>query len=183
MAVKTRKKGLSREAKSARVEVLKQEVAEASMVIFTGLTGIPAMDITEFRKQLRKQGGRLRICKNNVLFRVFDQLEESEIAPLISGSTGLIILKQGDEMLLARTIYDFLREREEKFMPRGGFQYGMAVSVEQLRMLSKLPGREAVLAQFLGALSGPISNFIYILQAVPQQTVSVLKQISEKEPS
>ena len=58
---------------------------------------------------------------------------------------------------------------------------GQLFKGNQINELAKLPDREVLLAQLLGTISAPISNFVYSLQNLLQQMVIVLNAIKEKK--
>ena len=57
----------------------------------------------------------------------------------------------------------------------GGFQDKAA-----LETLAKLPGKNVLQAQAVGAIAAPMTGLLYTMQAKMQELLSVLKQASEK---
>ena len=57
----------------------------------------------------------------------------------------------------------------------GSFQDRIA-----LEALSKLPGKDVLQAQAVGAIAAPMTGLLYTMQAKMQELILVLKQASEK---
>jgi len=55
------------------------------------------------------------------------------------------------------------------------------LATNQVVELSKLPGREVLLAKLLGQLNAPAQSFVGVLAAVPRSLVQVLAAFEEKK--
>jgi len=166
--------------KSAAVEKWREGLSKTEFVIFVGFSRITVPEVTEFRREVKKAGGRFKVIKNTLFSRALEGLNLTGAEDLISGPTGIISFSEGDELPLIKSIFNFTKDKEGKLDFRGGYQKQVPISAEQLADLAKLPDRKAVLSRVCGTLLSPISHLVFTLNAVPQQLLSVLKQSSEK---
>ena len=64
---------------------------------------------------------------------------------------------------------------------KGGVVGGRYFGAEQIDALAKVPPRDVLLSQMLGAFNSPISGLVYTLQGVISNFVYTLKAIEEKK--
>ncbi|MFH0797574.1 MAG: 50S ribosomal protein L10 [Candidatus Omnitrophota bacterium] len=166
--------------KVTAIEKWREGLSQTEFIIFVGFSRITVSEVTEFRKEVKKAGGRFKVIKNTLFSRALEGLALTGAKDLVSGPTGIISFSGGDELPLIKFIFRFTKDKEGKLTFRGGYQKQVPVSAEQLAALAKLPDRKAVLSRFCGTLLSPISRLVFTLNAVPQQLLSVLKQSSEK---
>jgi large subunit ribosomal protein L10 len=58
---------------------------------------------------------------------------------------------------------------------------GRVVDAEGVMALSRLPGREQLLAQLLGAIQSPVAGLVTVLNAPLRNLVVVLNQVAEQK--
>lgn len=167
--------------KIAAVESLREKIKGANFIIFVGFSGVTVTEMTVFRSAVKKAEGLFKVVKNTFFERALEGLNFPGSENLVIGPTGVILFTGKDEVSLIKAIYDFNREKAVPLVFRGGYQNGTVISRAQLDRLAKLPSREIILSQLCAGVSGPISQFLFTLKAVPQKFVSVLKQIAEKD--
>ena len=81
-------------------------------------------------------------------------------------------------MAPAKILGKFAEDSKGKFTIKTGFMEGKVISVEEVTALSKLPGREQLLAMLLSALTGNIRGLAVALNAIAEKDGE-----SEKEPA
>ncbi|MFA5392925.1 MAG: 50S ribosomal protein L10 [Candidatus Ratteibacteria bacterium] len=167
--------------KIAAVESLRGKIKEAQFIIFVGFSGVAVTEMTIFRSAVKKSEGVFKVVKNTFFQRALEGLDFPETENLIAGPTGIILFSGKDEVSLIKAIYGFNKEKAVPLVFRGGYQNGAVISRAQLERLAKLPNREVILSRLCAGVSGPISQFLFTLKAVPQKFASVLKQIAEKD--
>ncbi len=58
---------------------------------------------------------------------------------------------------------------------------GKAIDADQVKALSELPSKEALLSQMLSVFNGPTTQFVGVLNGVLRQFVGTLEAIKEKK--
>jgi large subunit ribosomal protein L10 len=101
-----------------------------------------------------------------------------DVADLLVGPTALALLKD-DAASVAKILFDYSRETPVEV--KGALVDGRVFDAAQIEELSKLPGREQLLAQLMGTMNAPVQNLVYAMNGVTQKLVRVLQAIADKK--
>ena len=163
------------------VDNLKKELKDAKSVILVNYAGLGVKAQQELKKRLSEVGGKMIVVKNTLLKRAEEAAKFGKdiLTPeILSGQTALVIAKD-DPVAPIQVLGKFAKEFEvPKFkvgMVEGSFQ-----NQEALAKLSTLPGRDALLGQFLGTLMGVEYGLVGTLNANLQKLVYILNEASKK---
>ena len=140
------------------------KLSNASAFYLTDFTGLSVKKITNLRARLRKEGVECIVVKNTLAERALDGLELPDIGQFFKGPTALVI-SSGDAVSAAKVLSDFAREHDNKPTVKAGIVERRAVGPEEVTRLAKLPPREQLLAELAGALSAPMAQLAFLLQA------------------
>lgn len=172
---------MRKQEKSFFVENLTEELKSASMVILVDYTGIGVKMQQDLRKRLKEVNAKMLVVKNT-LFKLagktakIDQEVISDTA--LSGPVALVI-SDDDPISPLQVLGKFA---EEFGLPqiKVGLVDGAFQEKENLLTLSKLPGKDALLAQAVGTIAQPMYGIVGVLNANMQKLVYVLKEASMK---
>jgi len=165
--------------KVAQVEQIRQWLAQSRGQILTDYRGLTVREITDLRRQLRQAGAEFHVVKNTLYRLATDGNLPPELEPHLHGPTAVAFIR-GDEAAAAKVLVDFIkqaRKTEIKALVLGQRVYP-ASAVETL---AKLPSREVMLAQLLGALQSPISGLVGTLSELIGQFVRTLQAVADKK--
>ena len=100
----------------------------------------------------------------------------------VSTSTGqtAIIVGGDNPSGVAKALGEFFKKKE-KVDIKAGILNEKALTKEEIAVLAKLPGLEALRAQLLGLFTQPATGFVRILNAVPQSLLFALQAKAEKD--
>ena len=171
-------KQLPKEVKVEQVRELREEIEGSKALLLTDYRGLTVSEITTLRRKLREAGAEYKVVKNTLFHLAAEGLVSSEIDRLLAGPTAIAFVSV-DPIAPAKTISDFMREHKAMSI-KGGYFEGMVYNPEQVQALAKIPPKEVLIAQAVGAIASPlsglvgtlqgvISNFVYTLQAVADQ--------------
>ncbi len=162
------------------VENLKEELKAASAVVLVDFQGLSVKLQQELKKRLKAQGARLTVVKNT-LFKIAsekaDMPEEVRSDTILSGPTALVIT-EGDPIAPLQILAKFAGEFEIPQFKVGIIE-GKFQGKENLISLSKLPPKNILLGQAVGAISSPLYGIVATLQSNLQKLVFILKAKSE----
>jgi large subunit ribosomal protein L10 len=163
------------------VDNLKEELKDAKSVVLVNYAGLGVKAQQELKKRLSEVGGRMIVVKNTLLKRAEKEagFEKEVLTPeILSGQTALVIAGD-DPVAPIQVMGKFAKEFEvPKFkvgMVEGSFQ-----DKDALTKLASLPGRDALLGQFLGTLMGVEYGMVSTLNANLQKLVYILDVASKK---
>jgi large subunit ribosomal protein L10 len=157
---------------------LAEKLGKAQAFYLTDFAGLTVKRMTELRARLRKGGGEYLVVKNTLAERAIAGLGLPDIAEFFQGPTGLVIAP-GDPIAPIKVLADFAKENDSRPAIKAGIVERRALRAAEVERLSRLPGREQLLAQLAGALQAPLSEFVVVLQAKLQEMAGLLEALRE----
>jgi large subunit ribosomal protein L10 len=168
------------QAKVQSVEALKERLGTAKTAVLTEYRGLTVRQISDLRKQLKATASEYKVVKNRLARLAVKDSPLGPLAPHLKGPTGLVLTAQ-DPVSVAKTLQAFVRANPALTI-KVGFVEGAVLEAPALRALADLPSKEALRAQLVGALQGPMSQLISLLTAPHGELVRVLQARSESAP-
>jgi large subunit ribosomal protein L10 len=118
------------------------------------------------------------VVKNSLTERATEQAGAEQLKPLLQGPTALALV-DGDAALAAKALNDTARAlRMLEF--KGGIMNGTALSAEEIRSIARLPAREVLHAQLVGAVASPLAGLARTLNALIAGVAIQLQQVAEQ---
>jgi len=156
------------------VEDLKTRLRGVKTVMLAEYRGLTVQQLSDFRKQLKAVSAEYKIVKNRLAKLAIGSSELKALGGELKGPTGLILGK-GDPVTVAKAVHTFARTNQALVI-KAGFVDGQMLQPNGLKALADLPSREALRAQIVGALTGPLAQLVGLLQAPQRELVYVLSQ-------
>lgn len=126
--------------------------------------GINVEDDTKLRKELREAGVNYTVVKNTLLKRAIAETELNGLDAVLEGTTALAT--SADDYVAAARILCKFADTHKNFEVKNGFIDKEVIDVAKITGLAKLPSREILLANVLGAFQAPIAAFARAIQAI-----------------
>lgn len=152
------------EAKQAIVSELSERLKASCVGVVVSYKGINVEDDTKLRKELRENGVNYTVVKNTLLRRATAEVGLSEMDDVLVGSTALAT--SDDDYTAAARILANYAKKNDFFEIKAGYMDGAVVDLDTIDHLAKLPTREVLLANVLGAFQAPIASFARAVQAI-----------------
>lgn len=152
------------EVKQNRVQAIAKELQEAKSFIVFEYLGLTARDITKLRFTLNKAGSKLYILKNNILDRAIQTANIQGFEGLITGPNAIAIASK-DEINPIKAISDIASDFDVVKI-KGAYLENNFISVNKVKELASIPGREGLYSMLLSCLQSPIRSFLYAIKAV-----------------
>ena len=153
------------EQKKQLVAELTERLNKSCTGLLVSYEGISVADDTKLRKELREAGVEYTVIKNTLLTRAFAETGLSDLDQHLSGTTA-IATSDDDYVAAAKILCGFADKSKTGFAVKGGYMDGQVISMDKITELSKLPSREILLANVLGAFQAPIASFARAIQAI-----------------
>ena len=169
---------MKREEKARVIEELAGKLRSGSAVL-VDYQGIDVAQSTDLRRQSREAGVDFVVAKNTLTKRAADEAGVEGLEQYLVGPTALAFSE--DPVASAKLMAKFA-DQVETFVLKGGLLDGERVLDESdVVALSKLPGREQLIAQIVGGISSPLTGFVTVLNNTVQGLVVALGQIAEQK--
>jgi large subunit ribosomal protein L10 len=169
---------MNKDQKAAVIEELARELGEADAVLAVDYRGISVPQAAELRTGLREADARFRVVKNRLTLRAADQAGAEGLKDHLIGPTALAFVK-GDVALAAKTI-SRLGSDWDLLAYKGGLMDGEVLEPDSFQAIARLPGREALNAQFAGVVASPLTGLVRGLGSMVQGLASQLQQMADQ---
>lgn len=152
------------EQKQKVVAELSERLSGSIAGVIVDYRGISVTDDTKLRRELREAGVDYTVTKNTLLKLAVKGTSLEGISSVLDGTTA--IATSSTDYVAAAKILCKYADTSKTFTVKSGFLDGEVISVEKVSSLAKLPSREILLANVLGAFQAPISAFARAIQAI-----------------
>jgi large subunit ribosomal protein L10 len=158
---------------------IKNTLKESNAVFIVKYSGVKSPDMSALRISLRGSNASLFVVKNSVARRALKASGLETIVKGIDGPCGLVFVKD-EPVAVSKVLCNFTKDHEAMKL-EGGSMNEKVLEKKDIEAMSKLPSREVLLAQVVGALNAPISGFVITLNQLLAKFVICLDQIKQKK--
>lgn len=163
------------------VSNLAEEIKSASSVVLVDYAGLSVKAQQDLKKRLKEVGATMSVVKNT-LFKLAGESAKVDKETLsnsaLTGPTALVMSKE-DPIAPLQVLAIFAKEFEIPNFKVGLIE-GKFQNKEALTTLSKLPSKEILVAQAVGAIGAPLYGIVGVLNAKMQELVSILEKWQSK---
>ncbi len=152
------------EQKQQVVAQLAERIQGSVAGIIVDYKGITVEDDTKLRKELRESGVKYTVVKNTLIKRAAEKAGLNGIDDVLNGTSA--IATSADDYVAAARILQKFADQHDNFKVKTGYLDNEVISLEKIQSLAKLPSREVLLANVLGAFQAPIASFARAVQAI-----------------
>ena len=156
------------------IEDLKGRLHGVKTVLLTEYRGLTVQQIAELRKQLRAVSAEYKVVKNRLAKIAISASELEVLKPQLTGPVALVVSKD-DPVAVAKAVATFARTNQA-FAVKGGFVDGQLMAPDALKALAELQSKEALRAQLVGAITGPLTQLVSLLQAPQRELAYILAE-------
>lgn len=160
-----------------------QMMKDSQAVILTEYRGLTVPQVNDIRGKLKDSGADFSVIKNTLFKRAADELSitDAGLDVALNGPTAAVFAP-GDPVAAAKAVSEYIASvRNSPFKVKGGVVGGKFATAAQIEQLSKIPSKEVLISQMLGAFNSPISRFVGTLNGVVSKFVYTLQAIADKQ--
>ncbi len=155
-------------------------VKEVNALLFADYRGVKVRDITDLRRQLRRNSASMEVVKNRLFKRIVGS-EWNDISPFFEGPTAVIYSDPGRLSEVCKLLASFEKENES-FKLRGGYIRPQKIlRREDIIEISKIPDRQTLLATLVMAMKSPVYGFHRVCKTLISQVAFVLRNYADKK--
>ncbi len=169
---------LSLDQKKAVISEVTEALSSAQAGVLAEYRGLNVEQLTALRKDARNAGVWIKVVKNNLAKRVikgsnFECLTEHFVGPVIFSASQ-------DPVAVAKIMSKFAKDNEQLKIT-AGVMNGDFMDQTMIQSLSKLPGRDELIAKLIGTMQAPIQKLVSTLNEVPSKAVRTLVAVVESK--
>lgn len=166
-----------KQSKKDYVTSLSDKLRGAKSVVFVDYAGMGVKLQEEFKAKLREVGGNMLVAKNTLVKLASGEAKlPSEIAEgeLLTGQTAIVL--SGEDAVASIQILGKFATGNEIPKIKAGIIEGVYQDKAGVVKISKLPSKEQLYANVVGAVAAPIYGLVGTLQASSQKLVFILSE-------
>lgn len=152
------------EQKQQVVNDLAERIQGSVAGVIVSYEGITVEEDTKLRRELREAGVQYTVVKNTLIKRAAEKAGLSGVDEVLNGTSAIATSKE-DYVAAARILQKFA-DGHKTFSVKTGYLDNEVISLDKIQSLAKLPSREVLLANVLGAFQAPIASFARAVQAI-----------------
>ena len=169
---------MKREEKARVIEEIAEKLRSNSAVL-VDYQGMNVAQSTRLRARSREAGVEFVVAKNTLTRMAADEAGVGDLSEYLVGPTALAFSE--DPVASAKLMAEFAGQVESFSLKGGLLEGGRVLNEAGVVALSRLPGREQLLAQVVGGISSPLTGLVNVLNNTVQGLVIALNQIAEQK--
>lgn len=164
--------------KTESVEELKERFNGVETAVLTEYRGLTVRQLSDLRKQLKGAAAEYKVVKNRLARIAIKGSPLDGLGKHLTGPTG-VAYTRNDPVPVAKALQAFLRNNPALTI-KVGIVEGKVLEPSALKSLADLPSKDALRAQIVGAVQGPMGKIVTLLTAVQGELVRVLEARSKQ---
>ena len=151
-------------AKEDAVKALRDEFSGYDAFIFTDYRGMTVEQITDIRKNLRKEEAAYRVVKNRYAKIALKDLGKDGADDEMKGPTAVALVKGDTANSVAKILFNANKDGVA-ITVKGALIGGELMNADQIEALSKLPTKLELIASLMGTMKAPVQKLAATLLA------------------
>jgi large subunit ribosomal protein L10 len=169
---------VKREDKARVIEELTEKL-KSNSVVLVDYKGINVAQSDRLRARSRESGVEFVVAKNTLAQIAADRAGIEDISELLVGPTAIAFSE--DPVTGAKLMDEFSNEIDAFELKGGLLDSGRVVDAAEVARLSRLPGREQLIAQVVGGIQAPLAGLVTVLNGTIRNLAIVLNQVAEQK--
>ena len=161
-----------------QIKLLQEKISRAKSLAVVDYAGTTVNQQSKLRSELTAVGGEMFVTKNTLIDIA---VGKGKMSDSLKGMSALIFSFQ-DEVSALKKLFAFHKDTE-KLSIKQGMVGDKILTADEVEELSKLPGKNELIAMLISRLQGPAYGLVNVLKAGPRNLVYALKAIAEKAPA
>jgi large subunit ribosomal protein L10 len=160
------------------VAELKERFSGVQTAVLTEYRGLTVRQLSDLRKQLKGAAAEYKVVKNRLARIAIKDSPLDGLGKHLTGPTGVAYTRK-DPVPVAKALQAFVRSNPALTI-KVGIVEGKVLEPAALKSLADLPSKDALRAQIVGAVQGPMGKIVTLLTAVQGELVRVLEGRSKQ---
>ena len=155
--------------KKGVVAEIAEKLQKSASCVVVDYKGLKVEEVTELRNKFREAGIDYKVYKNTLVRRAAAEVGNmAQFDDVNLVGTNAIAFGYDDPVAPAKIVNDFAKTHP-KIELKMGFVEGEFYDAENIKKLAEIPSREELIAKLLGSLKAPVSNFVYLVDAIAKK--------------
>jgi len=155
------------------------EIFDNSGVYLLDYRGLNVSQMNDLRERVKSLNANLKVIKNRLAIRYFEREKKEFGRELFNGPTAVAYSTE-KFVEVAKLLVGYEKENEE-FEIKAGFIEKIFADKEKVKYMAKLPGKEQLMAQLVGAISMPLKKMGMALSAPLRNMLILMNNLKDKK--
>lgn len=172
----------TKDIKNKEIEAIVSSFSNAGLKVLFSFSGITVSQIEDLRRKFKEKGLNFQVVKKTLLLIALGKLgfEESKVKEIVSQLEQTSALGcGGDEVTQAKVLFEFMKNNPQ-VSAKTGFLDAALFSPDELKQLSKIPGRQELYGQVAGIFVNTLRGMLNVLNGPQRQLVNLLNNYINK---
>ncbi len=170
---------MQRAQKSEIIEQLREKADRAGIAVVTDFKGLKVEELTDLRVKLRQAGVDYQVVKNTLARLAVKDGNHAALTEHFKENCALAF-GYDDPVTAAKVLVEFSKANK-KFEIRLASLDGNIIDAAGVDDLSKLPGREELLAKTLGTMNAVPTNFVCLFANMIRGMLNCLNGVKDQK--
>lgn len=153
--------------KQVIIDEIKDKFERSASAVIIDYIGITVAEADAMRKKLREADVDYTIYKNTLAKRAIAGTDYEKLSEVLTGPSAFAF-SYDDATAPARVLNDAIKEYK-KMEFKAGIIENEFYDAEGLKTIASIPGRDVLIAKFLGSIQSPVSKFVRTLAAIADE--------------
>lgn len=162
-----------------RVAEISEALNDAKGVYMTDFSGLSVEQITNLRREFRKENVSFLVVKNTLAKLSAEKVGMKDMVPYLTGPTGLAV-SNDDPIAPIRVITDFQKLHKKPTL-KAAILEGKVLDENEAAALKDIPTRDVLLGQVVSGIASPLTGLVGGLQGLIRNLVYTLNAVREKK--
>ena len=146
------------------IDEIKGKLENAQAAVVVDYQGITVAEADAMRKKLREANVDYTVYKNTLVKRAIDGTVYAGLADVLDGPSALAISTE-DATAPARVLNEVIKDFK-KMEFKAGVVEGTFFDKNGIQAIADIPGRDVLIAKFMGSIQSPVSKAVRTFQAI-----------------
>lgn len=170
----------TRERKQEDLNALAEQLQNSKSAMIVSFNKLTVSKDQEFRNQLREAGAKYQVVKNTIARLAVKGTPYEDASEHFKGVTA-IAWTENDPVVLSKAVSKFVKSNADFYTFKAGIVEGKVVNLAQVEAIASLPSKEELISQLLYVINAQAQRIVTVINAVPRDLASVIKQIGDKK--
>ena len=154
----------AQKAKQVIIDEIKEKLDGAQSAVVIDYMGITVAQADAMRKKLREANVDYTVYKNTLVKRAIAGTQYEELAQVLDGPSAFA-LSYDDATAPARVLDEVMKDYK-KMSFKAGVVEGVYYDAKGIEAIASIPGRDQLIAKFMGSVQSPVSKLVRTFQAI-----------------
>lgn len=171
---------MNKTEKVESVAKIKELIDQSKSVFLIDYHGVNVEDISEIRRDFRKDGITYKVFKNTLFKKALEENGSHEkFNDLLVGMTGIAFADE-NYVNTAKIIKKYF-DAHKKFSLKGCYIESEFIEGDKLNMIASMPTKDEIMSGIVRSVASPATGIVGAINAAMRDLVSVIDEVSKKK--